>query len=108
MAARANALFVGTKGTVVAVDRATGETLWSSELKGSDFVDVMIVDGELYAASKGRLYRLDPASGDVLWRNDLPGMGWGIVAIAGSQSAPAAEKARRDAAAAAASTSAAS
>jgi len=108
MAGRANALFVGTRGTVVAVDRATGETLWSSELKGSDFVDVMIVDGDVYAASKGRLYRLDPSSGDVLWRNDLPGMGWGIVSIAGSHSAPAAEKARRDAAAAAATTTAAS
>jgi outer membrane protein assembly factor BamB len=108
MAGRANAVFVGTRGTVVAVDRATGETLWSSALKGSDFVDVMIVDGDVYAASKGRLYRLDPASGAVLWRNDLPGMGWGIVSIAGSHGAPAAEKARRDAAAAAASASAAS
>ena len=107
-AARAGAVFVGTHGSVLAIDRTTGETLWTAELKGSDFVDVMIVDGDLFAASKGRLYRIDPASGAVIWRNDLPGMGWGIVSIAGSHAAGAAEKARRDAAAASAATTAAS
>jgi outer membrane protein assembly factor BamB len=101
MARQSSALFVGTRGTVIAVDRASGETIWTTELKGSDFVDVMIVDGALYAASKGRLYRLDPSSGGVLWRNDLPGTGWGIVSIAGSNAGGAAEKAKRDAAAAA-------
>jgi outer membrane protein assembly factor BamB len=105
MARQTSALFVGTRGAVVAVDRASGATLWSMELKGSDFVDVMLVEDELYAASKGRLYRLDPVSGDILWRNDLPGMGWGLVSIAGSHAAGAAEKARRDAAAAAAAAS---
>src|SRR5262245_58385933 len=105
MAARTSALFVGTRGTVVAVDRASGDGLWATELKGGDFVDVMLVDGELYAASKGRLYRLDPATGAILWRNDLPGLGWGIVSIAGSHPAGAAEKTRRDAAAAAAGAS---
>ena len=102
MAARTSAVFIGTHGTVMAVDRGTGETIWTTELKGSDFVDVMLVDGELYAASKGRLYRLDPAGGSVLWRNDLPGMGWNIVSIAGSHAGAVAEKARRDAVAAAA------
>jgi outer membrane protein assembly factor BamB len=103
MPARNAPLYVGARGNVIAVDRATGDTLWTTELKGGEFVDVMVVDGDLYAASKGRLYRLDPTSGDILWRNDLPGMGWGIVSIAGSQSAvAAAEKARRDQASAAA------
>jgi outer membrane protein assembly factor BamB len=105
MATRTTALFAGTRGTVLAVDRGTGEILWKSELKGSDFVDVMIADGDLFAASKGRLYRLDPASGNVLWCNDLPGMGWGIVSIAGSHAGAAAEKVRRDQAAAASSAS---
>jgi outer membrane protein assembly factor BamB len=109
MASRTGALFVGTKGTVLAVDRSSGETLWETDLKGSDFVDVMIVDGDLFAASKGRLYRLDPAGGAILWVNDLPGLGWGIVSIAGSHSAGAAEKVKRDqAAASAAAASAAS
>ena len=104
MAARTSAVFVGVKGTVLAIDRASGATIWSTELKGSDFVDVMLVDGELYAASKGRLYRVDPSSGTVLWTNDLPGLGWGIVSIAGSHASGAAEKVRRDHAAATAAT----
>jgi outer membrane protein assembly factor BamB len=105
MATRTSAVFIGTRGTVIAVDRSSGEMLWSTNLKGSDFVDVMIVDGDLFAASKGRLYRLDPASGAILWCNDLPGLGWNIVSIAGSHAAGAAEKVKRDQAAAAAAAS---
>jgi len=101
MTARTSAVFVGVKGSVLAIDRTSGETLWETGLKGSDFVDAMVVDGDLFAASKGRLYRLDPASGAILWVNDLPGLGWGIVSIAGSHAAGAAEKVKRDQAAAA-------
>lgn len=99
--ARTTALFAGTRGMVIAVDRNSGEIVWKTDLKGNDFVDVMIVDGDLFAASRGRLYRLDPSSGTVLWCNDLPGMGLGIVSIAGSHAGGAAEKVRRDQAAAA-------
>ena len=105
MATRTSAVIIGTRGTVLAVDRGSGETLWSTELKGSDFVDVMIVDGDLFAASKGRLYRLDPATGSILWCNELPGLGWNIVSIAGTHAAGAAEKVKRDQAAAAAASS---
>jgi len=109
MAAPTSALFVGLSGTVLAVDRASGDTIWATDLKGSDYVDVMLVDGEVYAASRGRLYRVDPSSGAILWTNDLPGLGWGIVSIAGSHGGAAAEKIRRDrAAGAAAATGAAS
>lgn len=108
MATRSAPLYIGTHGNVIAVDRTTGDTLWKTELKGSEFVDVMIVDGDLIAASKGRVYRLDAATGEILWRNDLPGMGWGIVSIAGSHSGAAAEKFRRDRDAAAATVAATS
>jgi hypothetical protein len=98
-------VFVGLKGTVVAIDRATGKTLWSTELKGSDFVNVMLQDGDLFAACRGRLYRLDPATGSVQWCNELPGLGYGIISIAGaSQPAAVVEKQRRDRQAAAAAT----
>jgi outer membrane protein assembly factor BamB len=102
----ADTVFVGLKGTVVAIDRTSGETRWSTELKGSDFVNVSVVDGDLYAACRGRLYRLDPDSGTIQWRNDLPRLGWGVVTIAGgSQVAPGEEKRRRQARAAAAAAS---
>lgn len=109
MASRASAIFVGTKGAALAIDRTTGKTLWETSLKGSEFVSVVVQGGDLFAASRGRVYRLDPATGDVLWCNDLPGLGWGIVSLAGAtQDAAAAEKQRRDDAAAAAATTAAS
>jgi outer membrane protein assembly factor BamB len=109
MATRSTPIFIGARGNVIAVDRNTGETMWTTALKGGDFVDVMLVDGDLYAASKGRLYRVDPSSGDILWCNDLPGMGWGIVTIAGSQAgAAAAVKIRRQQAGNAATAASAS
>ena len=104
MTTKSNMIFVGIKGAVVAIDRDTGTTQWHADLKGSDFVNVSLQDGDLFAASRGRLYRLDPTSGTVLWSNELPGLGYGIVTITGaSQIPPGAEKQRRDAAAAASS-----
>jgi outer membrane protein assembly factor BamB len=106
MASRAETIFVGLKGTVVAIDRSTGVTQWSTDLKGSDFVNVMLQNGDLFAACRGRLYRLDPDSGTIQWCNQLPGLGYGIVTIAGaSQVAAGEEKRRRDARAAAAAAS---
>ena len=95
-------LFIGIRGAVLAIDRDSGEAKWQAELKGSDFVTVMVQGGALFAASKGRLYRLDSGNGAIKWCNELPGLGWGIVSIAGaSQTEPAAEKKKRDAEAAA-------
>jgi outer membrane protein assembly factor BamB len=97
-------IFVGVKGSVLAIDRATGATVWQTHLKGGDFVNVVLQDGDLYAATKGRLFRLDPATGGIQWTNDLPGYGLGIVSIAGTPQgiAAAAEKKHRDAQAASA------
>jgi len=98
---------IGIKGTVLAIDRDTGETIWSTKLKGSDFVNVSLEDGDVVASSRGQLYRLDASTGEIRWCNDLPGLGWGIVAIAGaSQAAAVAEKQRQDAQRAAAAASA--
>jgi outer membrane protein assembly factor BamB len=102
-------LFIGIKGTVLAVDRATGHTVWQSYLKGGEFVNVVLDGDELYAATRGEVYRLDPATGDILWKNELKGMGWGMVTFAqgpgGNRSAMEAKR-RQDAAAAAAATTA--
>ena len=107
MAFRSNMIVVGIKGTVLAIDRDTGETLWSTALKGSDFVNVSLEGGDVFASSKGRLYRLDASTGEIRWCNELPGLGWGIVTMAGAgQTAAVAEKQRRDAAAATAAASA--
>jgi outer membrane protein assembly factor BamB len=81
-----SALFVGIKGNVIAVDRRSGATLWSTHLKGSQFVTVAVEDGAIYAGTYGRLYCLDPGTGSVRWTNELPGMGYGLICIAGGDS----------------------
>jgi len=104
MAFAHDTIFIGIKGAVLAIDRETGVTKWRADVKGTDFVNVTMQDGDLFAASRGRLYRLDPATGSIQWCNELPGLGYGIMTIAGaSQVVAGAEKKRRDEAAAAAS-----
>ena len=81
-----SALFVGIKGSVIAVDRGSGETLWTTHLKGAQFVTVAVENGGVYAGTSGRLYCLDPSTGYQRWTNELPGMGYGLVCIAGADS----------------------
>lgn len=104
MAAMAR-VFVGIKGTVLALDRATGEEVWRSPLAGADFVNVVLVDGDLFATARGEMFALEPSTGKILWHNPLKGLGRGLLTIAGGteQTVPMAEKKRRDAQAAAAS-----
>ncbi len=79
-------IFVGIKGTVVALDRTTGTELWRSKLSGSDFVNIVIDGSELVAATEGEVYCLDPTTGAIRWHNTLSGLGYGFVAIAGASS----------------------
>jgi outer membrane protein assembly factor BamB len=99
-------LFIGIKGSVLALDRTTGKEIWTASLKGGDFVNVVLDGGQLFAGSKGRLYRLDPATGEILWENGLAGMGWGLVSIAqaGNGNVMGMEEKRRQDEAATAST----
>jgi hypothetical protein len=102
-----NMIFIGIYGYALALDRATGEEVWRTSLKGSDFVTVALAGRDLLAASRGRLYCLEAASGIVRWQNDLKGLGWGLVAIAGTDVSAIAEFERRreaDASAAASAT----
>jgi hypothetical protein len=85
-------IYLGIRGTVVALDSATGTEIWRTPVKGADFVNVALVDGSVYASARGELFALDPATGTVLWNNKLKGLGMGLVTIAGSSQPP-----RRDA-----------
>lgn len=90
-----NLIYVGIKGTVLALDRATGEEVWRTELRGSDFVNVVLDGGALLASARGEIFCLDPASGQIRWNNPLRGLGWGLAAFAGSSTAAMAEEQRR-------------
>ena len=103
-------VFIGIKGSVVALNRCTGEQVWATRLKGSDFVNVVLQDGVLLASCAGEIFCLNPGTGEVLWHNPLKGLGWGLATIAtehnpGGGLAPVlAEKRRRDEEAAAAAS----
>lgn len=102
-----NAIYLGIKGAVIALNRATGEEIWREELKGSDFVNVILDGNQLYATTQGEIFCLDISTGELLWQNNLPGMGWGLISIAtpsGSQVLSAQEKHMRDATAASAAS----
>jgi outer membrane protein assembly factor BamB len=104
-----NAIYLGIKGAVIALNRATGEELWRTTLKGGDFVNVVLDGNQLYATTKGEIFCLDTRTGEPLWHNNLKGLGLGLISIAtptGSQVLTAQEKRMRDAAAATAATAA--
>lgn len=77
-------LHIGIKGTVVALERHTGQLVWESRLKGSGFVNVTIEGDVILGATRGELWGLDPNDGRILWHNGLPGKGYGYVAFASS------------------------
>jgi outer membrane protein assembly factor BamB len=97
-----NAVFLGVRGEVVALDRATGQELWSTKLAGGDFVNLVLDQDRIIATTKGKAFCLDTATGQLLWRNDLPGLGLGLVSIAtasgSTPSGPSSQKRRNDAA----------
>jgi outer membrane protein assembly factor BamB len=103
--AQSSLVFIGIAGTVLALNRSTGQEVWRAELKGSDFVNIALQDGDLYATAKGELFCLDPTTGNIRWQNPLKRLGRGLVTIAtanGQQTVVMHEKKQRDEAAAAA------
>jgi len=75
-------VFVGIKGSVVALNRETGEQVWAVHLKGSDFVNVALQKDRLYATTYGEIFCLEAATGNALWSNGLKGFGLGLATIA--------------------------
>ena len=111
-------VFIGIKGCVIALDRATGAQVWVTRLKGGDFVNVVVRNGAILASCYGEIFCLDALTGNALWHNPLKGFGMGLATIALEEGPPGgippvmAEKRRRDeqaaSSAAVASTAAAS
>jgi outer membrane protein assembly factor BamB len=75
-------IYLGIRGSVIALNSANGLQVWAKELKGSDFVNVVLDGGRLYATTHGEAFCLDPRNGDILWHNQLTGYGWGLASIA--------------------------
>ena len=81
-------MYLGIRGTVVALDRRTGAEIWRTPLKGGDFVNVALDGDALFATARGQIYCLDPVTGRVRWNNPLKGLGWGLITIAGTDITP--------------------
>jgi outer membrane protein assembly factor BamB len=105
-------LFIGIKGSVVALNGATGQQVWATHLKGYDFVNVIVQNEAVLASCCGEVFCLDPLTGNARWHNPLKGFGRGLATMATEQNPGSgnalvpAEKQLRDAAAAAAAASA--
>ena len=109
--AQSKFIYLGVKGSVIALNPANGQQLWATSLKGSEFVNLALDGNNLFAATRGEIFCLDPQSGIIRWQNPLKGYGCGLISIAVegiAQNMPtlAAENRRRDEQQAAASTSA--
>ena len=87
-------VIIGIRGHAVALDRATGRTVWRTAPKGT-VVNVAIDGNEVFAATKGEMFCLDLRGGSIRWHNKLAGLGLGIVSVAGAAVATAAAEAER-------------
>lgn len=99
--AQSKVIYLGVKGSVMAMDSVTGQQLWVTGLKGAEFVNVVLDGGNLLATTRGEIFCLDPESGGIRWHNPLKGYGLGLITIAGegipqNTTAISAEKRRRN------------
>lgn len=79
-------LYLGIRGSVLAVNKKTGDIVWNTKLRGHDYV-MLVVEGDvIFAYSGGYLFCVDKQSGHIHWENGLKGMGFGMgtIAIQGS------------------------
>ncbi len=105
-------MYVGIKGSAVALDRITGDIVWQTKLKGVGFVNLVCDEACIYATTAGEAFCLDPATGEIRWNNPLKGLGLGLASmlVPGSPSQQQqqllfAEQQRRDQESSSASTS---
>ena len=76
-------LFIGIKGHVVCLDKATGTRQWETKLKSTSGVTNVLFEQDcVFAYSGGHLFCLDADSGRIRWENKLDGLGYGACIIA--------------------------
>jgi outer membrane protein assembly factor BamB len=83
-------IFVGLNGYAVALDRDTGEIVWSNNEMKSGYVTLCLDGDRLIVSTNGYMYCLDPLTGKILWHNRMGGYGSGtptsIVSVRGQSS----------------------
>ena len=99
-------IFVGLNGYALALDRDTGEIVWSNSEMKSGYVTLLLDGDRLIASTNGYIFCLDPLTGAIRWNNPLKGYGMGaptsLVSVRGQISDVVLEQAAHAIAAAAA------
>jgi outer membrane protein assembly factor BamB len=75
-------IFVGLRGYVLALDRDSGDVVWSNDNLKSGYTTLLLDGDRLIVSTNGYMYCLDPLTGDILWQNPLKGYGVGVTDLA--------------------------
>ncbi len=70
-------VFVGLNGYAIALDRDTGEIVWSNNELKSGYVTLLLDGDRLIVSTNGFLFCLDPLTGQILCKNPMKGYGMG-------------------------------
>jgi outer membrane protein assembly factor BamB len=102
-------VFVGLNGYALAIDRDSGEIVWSNNEMKSGYVTMLLDYDRLIVSTNGYIYCLDPLTGNILWHNPLKGYGAGaptsLISVRGQSSQTVIEQAAAAAVAAASASS---
>jgi outer membrane protein assembly factor BamB len=83
-------VFVGLNGWAVALDRDTGQIVWSNDQMKSGYVTLLLDGDRLIVSTNGYIYALDPLTAEILWHNPMKGYGGGtptsLISIRGQSS----------------------
>ncbi|MBX9680459.1 MAG: PQQ-binding-like beta-propeller repeat protein [Gemmataceae bacterium] len=70
-------VFIGLNGYCVALDRDSGEIVWSNNEMKSGYVTLLLDGDRLIVSTNGYIYCLDPLTGQIVWNNPMRGYGAG-------------------------------
>jgi outer membrane protein assembly factor BamB len=74
-------IFVGFNGYVAALDRDTGNVVWSQNDMQRGYVTLLLDGDRLIASTNGWMYCLDPYTGKIRWHNPMTGYGYGPASL---------------------------
>jgi outer membrane protein assembly factor BamB len=75
-------IFVGFNGYAVALNRDTGEIVWSNNQMKNGHVTFLLDEDRLIVSTNGFIFCLDPLTGQILWQNPMKGYGYGVASLA--------------------------
>ncbi len=77
---------MGFNSRLVALDRESGELVWTWKAPHGSGIPALLLDGDrLIVSLQGYTYCLDPTTGEQIWYNPLKGMGLGTPCLASAR-----------------------